>query len=177
MENSTELCHSCGRGPRWPLRNPSPVDEVLILTKGAMVLHPHPHPGVDLLHKSTPAWKTVRLLCAWVSKHLAGYKRAKAKCFQDSRATHKLVKDWGKGLGPEQDTSSNRGQILGDTEGPRWWSKAVEISLPNDSQEAGKGPRLCHPRGLGWNAGTATSSLHGTLNNSWSLSGTHSLHL
>ena len=41
----------------------------------------------------------------------------------------------------------------------------------------GKGPRLCHPRGLGWNAGTATSSLHGTLNNSWSLSGTHSLHL
>lgn len=43
MENSTELCHSCGRGPRWPLRNPSPVDEVLILTKGAMVLHPIPN--------------------------------------------------------------------------------------------------------------------------------------
>ena len=99
-----------------------PVDEVLILTKGAMVLHPHPHPGVDLCSEFTPAWKTVRPLCAWLSKNLVGYKRAKAKCFQDSRATHKLV-DWGKGLGPEQDTCSHQGQILGDR-----GSKMVEQS-------------------------------------------------
>ena len=55
-----------------------------------------PTPTLDLCSKSTPAWKTVRLLRAWLSKHLVGYKRAKAKYFQDSRATHKLVKDWGR---------------------------------------------------------------------------------
>lgn len=136
-----------------------------------------PTPTLDLCSKSTPAWKTVRLPCAWLSKHLVGYKRAKAKCFQDSRATHKLVKDWGKGLDPEQDTSSNQGEVLGDTEGPRWWSKAVEMSLPNHSPEAGKGPRLCHPSDLGWNPSTATFSLHGALSNALPLSGTHFLHL
>lgn len=53
MENSTELCHSYGRGPRWPPRNPSPVDEVFTLTKGARALHPHPHPGfVQQIHTS-----------------------------------------------------------------------------------------------------------------------------
>ena len=56
-------------------------------------------------------------------QNFSGSKRAEAKCFQDSRATHKLVKDWGKGLGPEQDTCSHQGQVLGDR-----GSKMVEQS-------------------------------------------------
>lgn len=64
MENSTELCHSYGRGPRWPPRNPSPVDEVFILTKETLVLPPPPPPWICAANPHQPE-ETVRLPCSF----------------------------------------------------------------------------------------------------------------